>query len=73
MHPVADLEVFEGGFQFIKIFALFNVETKKKGLSNLEITFVAFLSLNIALSAQQPPESLHLNCYKESISRPSTH
>ena len=49
-NSVADLEILEGGFSFAKTFALFNVETKKKGLSNLAVTFVAFLSLNYCLS-----------------------
>ena len=42
---------FRKGFQFIKKYLLFSIlRPKKKGLSNLEVTFVAFLSLNIGLS-----------------------
>jgi len=41
---------FRRGFQFIKIFALFNVETKKRSQQFRSYTFVAFLSLNIGLS-----------------------
>ena len=49
VNSVADLN-FQRGFQFIKTIAQLNVETKKS-LSNSEATFVAFLSLNINLSA----------------------
>ena len=51
---------------------LFSMLRPKKGLSNIEVTFVAFLDLNIGFTTLQPPESLHLYCYNESISHPST-
>ena len=42
--PVADLEIFKGGFK------IFDDETKKEGLSNLEVTFVVLLSQDIGFS-----------------------
>jgi len=48
-YSVVDLEIFEG-VSVYKTFALFNVQTKKNGLSNIEVTFVAFLNQNIVLS-----------------------
>jgi len=48
---------FRRGFQFIKTFPLsmLSWDQKKKGLSNVEVTFVAFLSLNIGLSVLSYP------------------